>query len=116
MLFRSVDIVSTSEVSVSLTIDSVDNLSSIANELELFASIEVYSGKAIISVIGEGLRNTSGFGSKFFGVLKDINIMMVSFGASEINLSIVVDETNLAPAVNLLHKELFENDRKGELC
>lgn len=107
----SVDIVTTSEVSVTLTIDCIDNVQSILPELEKFAAVEVFKDKAMISIIGEGLRNTSGIGAKFFGVLKDINISMISFGASEINLSIVIDEHKLKTAIELLHKEFFENNR-----
>lgn len=103
----SVDIVATSEVSVSLTIDSDNNLQKIISELKHFASIETLSGKAMVSIIGEGLRDTAGFAAKFFGVLSDINILMVSFGASEINLSIVIDSDNLQDAISKIHNEFF---------
>ena len=106
----SVDLVSTSEVSVSLTIDNKFNADKIIQELSEFSSIEFFDNKAIISVIGEGIRNTSGISARFFGILKDINIYMVSMGASEINLSIVVDEDNLKNAVVLLHDEFFSNE------
>ncbi len=106
----SVDLVSTSEVSVSLTIDNRFNVEKIIDELSAFSSIEVFDNKSIISVIGESIRNTSGIAARFFGVLKDINISMVSVGASEINLSIVVDEINLKKAVELLHNEFFTNE------
>ncbi len=106
----SVDLVSTSEVSVSLTIDNKFNADKIINDLSEFSSIDTYDNKAIISVIGEGIRNTSGISARFFGILKDINIYMVSMGASEINLSIVIDEDKLKSAVELLHKEFFSNE------
>ncbi len=106
----SVDLVSTSEVSVSLTIDNKFNVDNIIEGLSAFSSIEVFDNKAIISVIGEGIRTTSGISARFFGVLKDINISMVSVGASEINLSIVVDEINLKNAVELLHNEFFTDN------
>ena len=62
---------------------------------------------AIICAVGEGIRNTAGIAARFFGVLKGINISMVSVGASEVNLSIVVAEKTLGQAVNLLHNEFF---------
>jgi aspartate kinase len=105
----SVDLVTTSEVSISLTIDDSRNLDLIVKDLKKFSSIEIQKKQAIISAIGEGIRNTSGIASRFFNVLKGINITMVSLGASEVNLSIVLSEKDLENALTLLHKEFFAN-------
>lgn len=103
----SVDLITTSEVNISLTIDSEENLDAVVRELEKFSRIELFRNRAIISVIGEGLRNAKGIGARFFGVLKDINISMISLGASEVNLSIIVDEQDCDIALVKLHDEFF---------
>jgi aspartate kinase len=102
-----VDLVTTSEVSISLTIDSENNLSAIVDELKKFATISIKRGQAILSAIGEGIRDTAGIAARFFTSLKGINISMVSIGASEVNLSIIVSEKDLEQAVKLLHTEFF---------
>jgi aspartate kinase len=106
----SVDLVTTSEVSISLSIDNVKNLERIKDELSEFANIDILKERAIISVVGEGIRDTSGIASRFFGAISGINISMISMGASEVNLSIIVLEDELEKAVRLLHQEFFEND------
>lgn len=106
----SVDLVTTSEVSISVTIDDIKNLHSIINDLEEFSSVEVSHNNAIISVVGEGIKLTAGIAARYFGVLKGINIVMVSFGASEVNLSIIVKDSDLEHSVNLLHNEFFSSD------
>ncbi|MBX3044713.1 MAG: lysine-sensitive aspartokinase 3 [Candidatus Kapabacteria bacterium] len=111
----SVDLVTTSEVSISLTIDNDGNLDNIIKDLSHFATTDVYKGRAIISVVGEGIRDTAGIASRFFVALNGVNIYMISMGASEINLSIVVSEKDLEKSVKLLHKEFFENENLPDL-
>ena len=101
--------VATSEVSVSATIDNVKNLSSIINELKQFATVSVSDKKAIICIVGDNLRNTPGLAVRMLSAITDVNINMISQGASEINLSFVVDEDQVDDAVLRLHKELFVN-------
>jgi aspartate kinase len=103
----SVDLVATSEVSISCTIDDDRNIKQIREELKQFSIVTVKKEMAIICAVGEGIRNTAGIAARFFGVLKGINIAMVSVGASEVNLSIVISEKSLDQAVNLLHDEFF---------
>lgn len=111
----SVDLVTTSEVSISLTIENDKNLQEIIHDLGEFASIEIYRKRAIISAVGEGIRDTSGIASRFFRALDGVNILMISMGASEVNLSIIVDDSELNKAVELLHKEFFETDIENRL-
>jgi aspartate kinase len=111
----SVDIVTTSEVSISLTIDDDTNLNKIKTELQKIGDIEIKKDYAIICSVGEGIRDTAGIAAKFFGVLKGINILMVSIGASEVNISIIVKETDLNKAVTLLHHEFFDNLNDKEI-
>ncbi|MDC1068243.1 lysine-sensitive aspartokinase 3 [Candidatus Kapabacteria bacterium] len=104
-----VDLIATSEVSLSLTIDSDKNLGYIIGELEKFSNVTVHTNHSIISAIGDGIKETAGIASRFFGVLKDVNIKMVSIGASEVNISIVVHQGDLERSLDLLHKEFFDN-------
>ncbi len=102
-----VDIVTTSEVSISLTIDNDSRLMDIKQKLQEFSTVKSESGYAIIAAVGEGIRDMSGIAARFFGVLKGVNVNMVSVGASEINISITVKEDRLEEAVSLLHKEFI---------
>jgi aspartate kinase len=111
----SVDLITTSEVSISLTIDDKTKLEEIIHDLSGFADVDVAENKAIISVVGEGLRRTAGIAAKFFGSLEDINVQMISLGASEVNLSIVVSEEHLIEAVKKLHNRFFSEIRHPEI-
>lgn len=106
---KSVDVVSTSEVSVSLTVDDDNNLKSIVRELEDIANVEIIRNKAIISVVGEGMRHTVRIAGRAFTALgkNNINIEMISQGASEINITFIVDGKDAEKAVKVLHKEYF---------
>lgn len=104
----AVDIIATTEVSISLTIDVSNNINLLIQELREFANIEVFENKAIIALVGEGIRDTAGIAARFFGALNGVNISMVSVGASEINISIVVNENALEKSITALHKEFFE--------
>lgn len=101
--------VATSEVSVSATIDNIKNLSHIIKELKQFATVTATDKKAIICIVGDNLRNTPGLAVRMLSAITDVNINMISQGASEINLSFVVDEDQVDDAVRRLHKELFAN-------
>lgn len=107
--FRTpVDLVSTTEVSVSVTIDDINFLPQIAEVLAKFSSISIDHDNCSISIVGEGLGLTSGVAADTFGALRGTNVKMVSFGASEVNLSIVVDEADRDSAVSALHATLIE--------
>jgi len=111
----SVDIITTSEVSISLTIDSDKNLSMIRTELKKIADIEIKRNYGIICAVGEGIRDTAGMAARFFGALKGINILMVSIGASDVNISIVLNEKDVEPSVKLLHDEFFGGDLNNRI-
>jgi len=106
---KSVDVVSTSEVSVSLTLDNEQNIDKIVNELKEFASVKVSRNKSIICVVGEGMRNTPGISGRVFTTLgnNQINVEMISQGASEINITFIIDGNNTEKAVKMLHDEYF---------
>ncbi|MBZ5552009.1 MAG: lysine-sensitive aspartokinase 3 [Acidobacteriia bacterium] len=105
-----VDVVTTSEVSVSLSLDNSSALPAILKDLEQLGTVEVEDHRAIICVVGEGLRSTSGIAGRVFGTLRDINISLISQGASRINLTFVIDEAFVGEAVSRLHKAFFEVD------
>ena len=110
----SIDIVTTSEVSVSLSLDDARALPSLLNELKEFGAVRVQEKQAIICVVGEGLRATSGIAARIFGCLSDINISLISQGASSINLTFVVGENDVNEAVARLHTTFFENDVQSD--
>jgi aspartate kinase len=103
----SVDMVSTSEVSVSLTVDNTERLDEICDELKQFAEVSSEAGQAIVCLVGEDLRHSPGVAGRAFQVIHDKNIRMISQGASRLNLGFVIDEQDLAPAVSALHDEFF---------
>lgn len=104
-----VDMLATSEVSVSLTIDNTRALAAIRKDIEEFAEVSVEEDQAIISMVGDNLRHTPGVASRAFSALKDIKVRMISEGASLLNISVVVAAADLKSAVESLHREFFTN-------
>ncbi len=103
----SVDMVSTSEVSVSLTLDNSENLAAICAELRHFAEVTVEANQSLVCLVGENIRHTPGIAGRAFEVLRDLNIRMISQGASLLNLGFVIADADLEPAVAALHHEFF---------
>ncbi len=104
-----VDMLATSEVSVSLTIDNPKNLPRIVEELSQFSQVTVESDLAIICLVGDSIHDTPGVAGRIFTALKNINIRMISQGASRLNLGFVVSADDLRDAVSRLHAELFSD-------
>jgi aspartate kinase len=106
---RSVDVIATSEVSISLTLDSEDGLDEILGELRKVADVEVERDKAIFCVVGENLRRSKGTLTAIFGALErnDIPVSMISLGASEINVTFVVNGSDAEKTAQLLHSTFF---------
>lgn len=98
-----VDVVATSEVSVSLTVDQPERLPQAVRELERLGGVDVEEGYAIVCVVGEALRTTPGIAARVFGALAEINVALISQGASGINLTFAVHGEDAAPAVRRLH-------------
>lgn len=103
----AVDVVSTSEVSVSLTVDSNESIPALAADLGKLADVKYEGRKAIVCLVGENLREIPGIAAHVFGELSDVKIRMISQGASEINLTFVVDEDQVPAVVGRLHKAFF---------
>ena len=104
----AVDVVTTSEVSVSLSIDDVSALPELITGLEQLGAVEVEEHRTIVSVIGEGLRNTPGIAARVFSEISDINVTMISVGASSVNLTFMVEESRAPEAIKRLHYVCFE--------
>jgi len=108
--FRTViDVISTSEVSVALTLDQNDSLKKIVKELERLGDVEVEHDYAVVCIVGEGLRASSGLASKIFSTIDDVNISIISLGASSVNMTFVVKENEVKDVIGRLHSEFFGN-------
>jgi aspartate kinase len=105
----AVDVVSTSEVSVSLTVDSNESIPALAADLAKLADVKYEGRKAIVCVVGENVRNTPGIAARVFNEIQDVNIRMISQGASEINLTFVIEEDAVPQVIRRLHKTFFSD-------
>ena len=105
----AVDMVSTSEVSVSLTVDSNEALPAIAADLSKIADVKYEGRKALVCLVGEDVRGHAGMAARLFGAIRHINVRMISQGASEINMSFMIDESDVEDAVRSLHAEFFSD-------
>jgi len=103
----SVDVVSTSEVSVSLTVENNEGIPALAADLAKIADVKYEGRKAIVCLVGENLRDTPGVAAKVFSLLEDVKIRMISQGASEINLTFVIEEDAAEEVVKRLHAAFF---------
>jgi aspartate kinase len=103
-----VDLIATSEVSISLTVDDVERLEQVKTDLAGLGQVDVLSGMAIVSVVGRGFASHPGIAARIFDALREVNVVMISFGASDVNVSFVVAEADAERAVRLLHAEFFE--------
>lgn len=105
----AVDVVSTSEVSVSLTVDSNESIPALAADLAKLADVKYEGRKAIVCLVGENLREIPGIAARVFGELTDVKIRMISQGASEINLTFVIEEDEVPQVIRRLHKVFFSD-------
>jgi aspartate kinase len=103
----SIDMITTSEVAVSLTIDDASRLSEIQEELTKFGSVEIDSNQTIICIVGDFLSENKGYAQQIFGALKDIPIRMISYGGSSNNVTVLIKENHKKEALIALHKGLF---------
>lgn len=106
---KAVDVIATSEIGVSLTVDDPRDLNIIVAALREFADVEVLPGRAVLCVVGENMKYTKGIAAKIFGALDraGVNVELISHGGSEINLTMVIQEGEIPRAVEALHEELF---------
>ncbi|HLL74634.1 MAG TPA: lysine-sensitive aspartokinase 3 [Pyrinomonadaceae bacterium] len=109
----SVDVVTTSEVSVSMSVEDTSALEEIVADLKPFAAVKVEPARATVCVVGEGLRWTPGVAGRVFSAISDINVLLISQGASNVNLTFVVEESRAVEAVRRLHAAFFEQEADG---
>ena len=109
-----VDMVSTSEVSVSLTVDSNEKLPAIAADLSQLADVKYEGRKALVCMVGENIRGQQGIAARVFQAIRHVNVRMISQGASEINMSFMIEEDDVEEAIRSLHAEFF-NDPDPEI-
>jgi aspartate kinase len=103
----AVDMLASSEVSISVTIDDPARLPEIGRALREFSEVSVESDQAIVCIVGDNLRHTPGVAARAFGALQGINIRMISQGASLLNIGFVIAGSDAERAVKLLHQEFF---------
>jgi aspartate kinase len=104
-----IDMVSTSEVSISLSVDSNQQLPEICAELAKIADVKMEGHKALVCLVGEDIRGHNGIAGQVFGAISHVNVRMISQGASEINMSFMIDEEDVEEAVRSLHDHFFAN-------
>ena len=103
-----VDLISTSEVSVSMTIEDTKNINAIVSELELIGKTTIESNCGIVCLVGKNIWKDSDLISKIFKTLSPATIKMISLGASDVNLSMVLDEKEVNDIIIKLHNAFFE--------
>src|SRR5262249_30539427 len=109
-----VDLVATSEVSVSVTIDDERAVEAIASDLGAFARVEVERGMAVVCLVGEGMRGRSSVVAEVFRALRDRPVRMFTKGASAINISLVASAEDVVPIVAGLHDAFFSGSLPAE--
>lgn len=105
----SVDLISTSEANISVTVDAAEKVDHVVEQLSEFADVIVDDDKSQISVIGKNIVRLNGMLKRTFAPLKKTNVYMISQGASFVNISFVVDREELIEVVQDLHDHLFDN-------
>ena len=103
----AIDMVSTSEVSISVTVDSNEQLPAICEELGRIADVKLEGQKALVCLVGEDIRGHNGIAGRVFSAISHVNVRMISQGASEINMSFMIEEADVDEAIRSLHKTFF---------
>ena len=103
----AIDMVSTSEVSISLTVDSNEQLPAICAELGKIADVKYEGRKALVCLVGEDIRGHNGIAGRVFSAISHVNVRMISQGASEINMSFMIEEDDVEEAIRSLHRAFF---------
>lgn len=103
-----VDMVTTSEVAVSLTIDETSQLSKILLDLRHFGQVEVDHGLSIICMVGNFTSDQRGYAAKIFSAFKEVPIRMISYGGSKYNVSVLVESQYKEQALRSVNKVLFD--------
>ena len=101
------DICVTSEYALTFAVKGVKNLDELRSELEEFGTVATSAGKASITLVGKGVCPASDFVSRVFHAISDTRIFLITYGASELSLSLILEDGRVSRAVNQLHEEFF---------
>ncbi len=104
----SVDLIATSEVSVTVTVDEKHDIDELVKRLQKLADVELYDSQCIMAVVGQNVMSDARVGARVLEALGNMPVKMMSLGRSGLNLSIVVDDANADDAVKAVHQALFE--------
>jgi len=102
-----IDMITTSEVAVSVTIDNAVDLKAIVKELEPFGTIEVEENHSIVSIVGNEISQTPGVLARLFEAMTSVPVRMVSYGGSKHNVSLLIPSSYKTQTLQLLNKGLF---------
>ncbi len=105
-----VDLVTTSEVSVTMSVDRTDNLDDLCNELADYGEVSVDRHQALLCVVGNNFLKSSGIARRVFTALADIPVRMISQGSSDMNLSLVIENDKVEDGARKLHREFFSEN------
>lgn len=104
----SIDMITTSEVAVAVTIDETSSLNDIVRELGKFATVEVDHKQAIVCVVGDIAQEKAGEVRKIFNAFETIPVHMISYGASDNNLTLLINESDKIETLRILNEKLFD--------
>lgn len=102
-----VDVLATSEVSISLTVDDSSRLAAVQTDLAAVCEIVVRPARGVVAVVGRGIRETPGIAARVYTAIADVNVEMISQGASASNLTFIVKEADGPGVVRALHRTFF---------
>src|ERR1700761_678903 len=102
-----IDMITTSEVAVSLTIDDTTYLAEIIGELKTFGDVEIDENHTIVCVVGDFSADKHGFGSRVLEALKHLPLRMISYGGSDHNMSLLINTSDKTEVLRSLHNRLF---------
>lgn len=108
----SVDVVATSEVSVSVTIDDPAHLDALLVDLGDLGDVSIERNRGIIAIVGAGISDAGGAMGRALTALGDVKIQMMSLSATGINLTVILDADSVKPAMQRLHREFFEDESR----
>jgi aspartate kinase len=106
----AVDLVTTSEVSVSATVDDANKVDALVADLRPLASVEVIRDRAIIAIVGRDLTREPAVAAKLFASLHGIPVSMMTLASAGLNLSVAVDAARADEALRSIHRALFEEN------
>ena len=106
----SIDVVATSEVSISVTLDDASNLDAVVSDLMEFGDVAVERERGIVAIVGAGIADGGSAIADAIGALGPIPVHMASLSATGINFTLVIDDAQVVPAMQRLHATFFERD------